>query len=99
MTVRPLSVTQNRPQDARAASRAFDIDPTSGTPGLSSRNPFRGNGFGGTGSEYLPEYTYGRPSVRIPAGAELWRVTPDGSNALTAVFDGAGWRRVAVAVR
>ena len=69
------------------ASWAFEIDDAGG------RNPFRGNGFGGTGGGYLPELRYPE-RVQIPQGGELWRVGSDGKPELTAVFRGRQWVRV-----
>lgn len=78
-----------------AASRALDID-GSGAPNLGpDRNPFRGNGFGGTGADYAPELTYGRNSITVPQGAELWRLRPDGTQELAAVFHDRRWHLIA----
>jgi hypothetical protein len=87
------------PDDAgrRVAIQAW-IDenaPASSVPArdaLDPANPFRGNGFGGTGSTYAPELAYEYPkTVRVPDGAEMWRIRPDGSGELAAVFRDRGW--------
>lgn len=69
----------------RAAREALDI------PGIDQipprpRNAFRGNGFSGTGSAYLPERSFGAERVGIPDGAELWQIRPDGTEVLVAVY-------------
>jgi hypothetical protein len=66
------------------AGKAFD--PT---------NPFRGNGWGGTGDAFSPELTYGTTKVSIPTGAELWRILPDGSQEVAAVYRDKRWFAVA----
>jgi hypothetical protein len=49
-------------------------------------NPFRGNGFSGTGSNFAPEATFGGGSAKLPDGAELWRTLPDGTREFVAVY-------------
>jgi hypothetical protein len=59
------------------------------------RPPFRGNGFApGDSSDVIAEFKV--DSVRLPHGAQLWRVTPDGADELVAVLDADGpiWRPV-----
>ncbi|WP_239130672.1 SseB family protein [Actinoplanes nipponensis] len=58
------------------------------------RPPFRGNGFApGEGKDVIAEFKV--DSVRLPHGAELWRIV-DGAEQLIAVFDcdAPMWRRV-----
>ena len=56
---------------------------------LDPANPFRGNGFAGSGGNYSPELEY-VARVDIPDGAEMWRIRPDGSEELVARYDN-GW--------
>ena len=59
------------------------------------RPPFRGNGFAPTEStDVIAEFKV--DSVRLPHGAQLWRLRADGSSALVAVLDadGPSWRQV-----
>jgi hypothetical protein len=59
------------------------------------RPPFRGNGFApGEGRDVIAEFKV--DSVRLPHGAQLWRVDADGSERMVAIFDNDGpiWRRV-----
>nr|WP_205861197.1 SseB family protein [Planosporangium flavigriseum] len=59
------------------------------------RPPFRGNGFAPSESrDVIAEFKV--DSVRLPHGAELWRVGRDGDEKLIATFDADGpeWRRV-----
>jgi hypothetical protein len=59
------------------------------------RPPFRGNGFApGDSSDVIAEFKV--DSVRLPHGAQLWRTTADGDEALVALLDADGpiWRRV-----
>ncbi|GGK20946.1 hypothetical protein GCM10010124_11800 [Pilimelia terevasa] len=59
------------------------------------RPPFRGNGFApGASRESIGELKV--DSVRLPHGAQLWRVSADGTQLLVAVLDAdrARWRRV-----
>ncbi|MET8153086.1 SseB family protein [Actinoplanes sp. NPDC005259] len=59
------------------------------------RSPFRGNGFApGEGKDVIAEFKV--DSVRLPHGAELWRMDADGDRQLVAVFDcdAPVWRRV-----
>ena len=65
---------------ARTAGEA--LDPT---------NPFRGNGFAGAGDGYIPEMSY-TTRIEIPEGAEMWRIDPDGTQRLAAVFRDTKWR-------
>ncbi|TFC24429.1 hypothetical protein E3O25_14680 [Cryobacterium sp. TMT1-3] len=54
---------------------------------LDPKNPFRGSGFSGTGSGFVPEATFGRNRIALPDGSELWRTLPDGTRELVGVFD------------
>ncbi|WP_213006383.1 SseB family protein, partial [Paractinoplanes toevensis] len=59
------------------------------------RPPFRGNGFApGEGRDVIAEFKV--DSVRLPHGAQLWRVDADGTEHMIAIFDNDGpqWRRV-----
>lgn len=59
------------------------------------RPPFRGNGFApGDSSDVIAEFKV--DSVRLPHGAQLWRMTADGTEELIALLDADGplWRRV-----
>jgi YD repeat-containing protein len=59
------------------------------------RSPFRGNGFAPSESrDVIAEFKV--DSVRLPHGAELWRVDRDGNGKLVAKFDADGprWERV-----
>jgi YD repeat-containing protein len=59
------------------------------------RSPFRGNGFAPSESrDVIAEFKV--DSVRLPHGAELWRVDRDGNENLVAMFDADGpqWQRV-----
>ncbi|WP_433299894.1 SseB family protein [Actinoplanes sp. CA-030573] len=59
------------------------------------RAPFRGNGFApGEGRDVIAEFKV--DSVRLPHGAQLWRIDADGSEHMVAIFDNDGpqWRRV-----
>jgi hypothetical protein len=59
------------------------------------RPPFRGNGFApGEGRDVIAEFKV--DSVRLPHGAQLWRIDADGSEHMVAIFDNDGpqWRRV-----
>nr|WP_229715894.1 SseB family protein [Mangrovihabitans endophyticus] len=59
------------------------------------RPPFRGNGFApGEGRDVIAEFKV--DSVRLPHGAQLWRMDADGNETMIAVFDGDMplWRRV-----
>jgi SseB protein N-terminal domain len=59
------------------------------------RPPFRGNGFApGEGRDVIAEFKV--DSVRLPHGAQLWRIEADGSEHMAAIFDNDGpqWRRV-----
>ncbi|MBU2667685.1 SseB family protein [Actinoplanes bogorensis] len=59
------------------------------------RSPFRGNGFApGEGRDVIAEFKV--DSVRLPHGAQLWRIDADGSERMVAIFDNDGplWRRV-----
>jgi len=59
------------------------------------RPPFRGNGFAPAESgDIIAEFKV--DSVRLPHGAQLWRVDADGTEALVALLDADGplWRRV-----
>jgi len=59
------------------------------------RAPFRGNGFApGEGRDVIAEFKV--DSVRLPHGAQLWRIDADGAEHMIAIFDNDGpqWRRV-----
>jgi hypothetical protein len=59
------------------------------------RAPFRGNGFApGEGRDVIAEFKV--DSVRLPHGAQLWRLDADGVEVMIAIFDNDGpqWRRV-----
>ncbi|MBB4748183.1 SseB family protein [Actinoplanes lobatus] len=59
------------------------------------RPPFRGNGFApGEGRDVIAEFKV--DSVRLPHGAQLWRIDTDGNERMIAIFDMDGplWRRV-----
>jgi hypothetical protein len=59
------------------------------------RPPFRGNGFApGEGRDVIAEFKV--DSVRLPHGAQLWRIDADGNERMMAIFDADGphWRRV-----
>ncbi len=59
------------------------------------RPPFRGNGFApGEGRDVIAEFKV--DSVRLPHGAQLWRIDADANERMVAIFDADGplWRRV-----
>ena len=59
------------------------------------RPPFRGNGFApGEGRDVIAEFKV--DSVRLPHGAQLWRMDGDGGERMIAVLDSDAplWRRV-----
>jgi hypothetical protein len=59
------------------------------------RPPFRGNGFApGEGRDVIAEFKV--DSVRLPHGAQLWRMDADGTERMVAIFDCDTpiWRRV-----
>ena len=59
------------------------------------RPPFRGNGFApGEGRDVVAEFKV--DSVRLPHGAQLWRMDADGNERMIAIFDcdAPSWRRV-----
>jgi SseB protein N-terminal domain len=59
------------------------------------RPPFRGNGFApGEGRDVIAEFKV--DSLRLPHGAQLWRMDADGSERMVAIFDADAsvWRRV-----
>jgi hypothetical protein len=59
------------------------------------RPPFRGNGFApGEGKDVIAEFKV--DSVRLPHGAQLWRMDADGDDQMIAVLDcdAPVWRRV-----
>jgi hypothetical protein len=59
------------------------------------RSPFRGNGFApGEGRDVIAEFKV--DSVRLPHGAQLWRMDADGSERMIAILDcdAPAWRRV-----
>jgi hypothetical protein len=59
------------------------------------RAPFRGNGFApGEGRDVIAEFKV--DSVRLPHGAQLWRIDADGTERMIAIFDNdiPLWRRV-----
>jgi hypothetical protein len=49
-------------------------------------DPFTGTGYTGGG---IPEWEAAR--TRIPPGAEIWRMTPDGSESLAGYYNGSKW--------
>jgi hypothetical protein len=58
------------------------------------RPPFRGNGFApGDSTDVVAEFKV--DSLRLPHGAQLWRIAKDGSQQLVATLDSDGptWRR------
>ncbi|WP_456844335.1 hypothetical protein [Cellulomonas sp. P5_C6] len=55
-------------------------------------DPYTGNGFLKS-PDLIPEYRL--PRADIPAGAEIWEFTRDGTQRLYAAFDGSTWIRVA----
>ncbi|MFG1605553.1 SseB family protein [Actinoplanes sp. NPDC049265] len=59
------------------------------------RPPFRGNGFApGEGRDVVAEFKV--DSVRLPHGAQLWRMDADGTEKMVAIFDADApqWRKV-----
>ena len=59
------------------------------------RPPFRGNGFApGEGRDVIAEFKV--DSVRLPHGAQLWRIDADGTEKMVAIFDADApqWRKV-----
>jgi hypothetical protein len=59
------------------------------------RSPFRGNGFAPSdGDDVIAEFKV--DSVRLPHGAQLWRLRAEGGSQLVALLDadGPSWRRV-----
>ncbi|TFD86083.1 hypothetical protein [Cryobacterium serini] len=69
--------------EARYPSIGFDLPKALS---LDTENPFRGSGFSGTGSGFVPEGTFGQTRIDIPNGAELWRTLPDGTREIVGVF-------------
>jgi len=60
---------------------------------LDTTNPHRGNGFGGEKGHYNPELQIlGR--VPLPDGAEMWKITPDGTRTLVGRFTNELWEIV-----
>jgi hypothetical protein len=57
------------------------------------RPPFRGNGFAPGDTEVVAEFKV--ESVRLPHGAQMWRLAKDGTETLVASFDADGGRWVA----
>src|SRR5262245_66641516 len=49
------------------------------------RPPFRGNGFAPGDTDVVAEFKV--DSIRLPHGAEIWRLTKDGTETLVATFD------------
>jgi len=49
------------------------------------RPPFRGNGFAPGDTDVVAEFKV--DSVRLPHGAQMWRLTKDGTETLVATFD------------
>ena len=84
----------HHPDAAFAGSRALDLGPEGRPATVGPRNPFRGNGFGGTGADFAPELTYGIKPIKIPEGAEMWRIRPDGGQEIAAVFRDGEWHVV-----
>jgi hypothetical protein len=88
-------IVDNAPPSATyPAQNAFDVPPSGVANTSGNRNPFRGNGFGGHGVDYAPELTYGLNLIEVPEGGELWRLRPDGSQELAAVFRDSDWHVV-----
>lgn len=59
------------------------------------RPPFRGNGFApGDSGDIIAEFKV--DSIRLPHGAQLWRIGADGTEKIVAIFDSDAptWRRV-----
>jgi hypothetical protein len=56
------------------------------------RFPFRGNGFAPGDTEVVAEFKV--DSVRLPHGAQMWRITKDGTETLRASFDADAGRWV-----
>jgi hypothetical protein len=56
------------------------------------RPPFRGNGFAPGDTEVVAEFKV--DSVRLPHGAQMWRLTKDGTETLRASFDADAGRWV-----
>jgi hypothetical protein len=59
------------------------------------RPPFRGNGFAPAESnDVIAEFKV--DSIRLPHGAQLWRMDADGNETLAALFDADAprWRRI-----
>jgi hypothetical protein len=80
------------PSSAYDAAHAFDVDPKTGVPNVGpDRNPFRGSGWSGTSSAYSPELAYGANKIQIIEGSELWRVRPDGTQEVAAVYAKGKW--------
>ncbi|NMR19817.1 hypothetical protein HIR71_06205 [Cellulomonas fimi] len=75
--------TDSHPDLAQWADRALD-----------ETNLFRGNGFGGSKADFAPEFRF-ESIFRMPEGAELWRIGPEGDQQLAAVFHAREWRLVA----
>ncbi|MCL2455348.1 MAG: hypothetical protein FWD18_08660 [Micrococcales bacterium] len=57
---------------------------------LDPANPFMGNGFAGNVDGYIPEMSY-TTKIKVPEGAEMWRIDPDGTQQLAAVFRDGSW--------
>jgi hypothetical protein len=56
------------------------------------RAPFRGNGFAPGDTDVVAEFKV--DSVRLPHGAQMWRLTRDGTETLVASFDADAGRWV-----
>lgn len=71
--------------DAAAAQHVADLAGSS-SPGRPWNAPFLGTGYTGGG---IPEWdaAYGK----LPNGAEIWKMTPDGREALVGHYDGKKW--------
>jgi hypothetical protein len=59
------------------------------------RAPFRGNGFAPGETDVVAEFKV--DSVRLPHGAQMWRLAKDGTEALIATFDADNTRWVSAA--
>ena len=57
------------------------------------RAPFRGNGFAPGDTDVVAEFKV--DSIRLPHGAQLWRLTRTGTETLIATFDADATRWVA----
>ncbi|TDU06643.1 hypothetical protein EDD99_5207 [Streptomyces sp. 846.5] len=70
--------------DPAAAQHVADL--AGASKGRPWNDPFTGTGYTGGG---IPEWEAAR--TRIPPGAEIWRMTPDGSESLAGYYNGSKW--------